>query len=107
MRGLVDVEDFYYDNLRAIMWVDELIRTQITNDFSSYEDSLIEIIIPYLIAYIIFGGMLSKKITRVLQREISDWRKVIRQIPHPIMSEDKQMKAYLAKISEGMLEVYD
>ena len=98
--GLINIEIFYLFTYEAYKRIDFLIREELAKDFDSFRFRVKEIVAIYILIYVVFGVVASRKIKNRLEKEITDWRKIIRQIPYSVVNESKLLKSYLSKINK-------
>jgi len=103
MEPLVDVEVFYPFTYVTYQYIDDLLKSQLSDDFSSFKQQILEIIIAYTVVYYLIGIYLWVRIKRTFEFEMASWRKMLRQIPQGLIATNKRLRRYLAQNSDGIL----
>ena len=83
--------------LQAYVMIQDLLKSQLKQSVIDHENKVITIIIVYVIIYAILGWILSVKVWQSIKQERRSWRKIMRQIPCPIVATYKPLKTHLIK----------
>jgi PAS domain S-box-containing protein len=103
LDGLIDVEIFYPFTYSTYQYIDSLLKSQLSDDFSAFKQQILEIIIAYTILSYLVGIYLWVRIKRTFEFEMASWRKMLRQIPQGLIATNKRLRRYLAQNSDGIL----
>jgi len=77
--------------------IDVLIRNAMLKDFNNLNRSILGVMITFLVIYAVIGSWFAWKIKIALQKEMVDWRKMLRRIPYSNAKENQHLKAFLKK----------
>jgi len=94
---LITWEAFYPFIYSSYQTIDQLIRDAMMKNFDILTDRVARITLTYIAIYLIIGIYCSFKIKKSLQKEMTDWRKMIRSIPYSVASENQHLKAFLKR----------
>ena len=102
LQEVVNVEVFYPYTYSSFNNIDILIREAMVKDYDQMNGFISGFMIVYLVLYVFVGTWVGWKIKMRLEIEMTDWRKMIRQIPFAIANESKLMKTFLQKHREDL-----
>jgi len=103
LEALVDVEIFYPFTYSTYQFIDNLLKSQLADDFSLFKQQIMQIVIAYTICYYLIGIYIWVRIKRTFEFEMASWRKMLRQIPQSLIATNKRLRRYLAQNSDGIL----
>jgi len=90
-------EAFYPFIYSAYQTIDQLIRDAMMKNFDFLTHRVTKITMAYIAIYVIVGLYCAFRIKKSLQKEMADWRKMIRRIPYPVATENQHLKAFLKR----------
>jgi hypothetical protein len=94
MINLEVIYPYFFQSYRSL---DVLIREEIVTNSDKYLNSITVLLSTYIGLYVVFGTLAGWKLKKRLEKEINDWRKIIRIIPFMFGNESKAIKGYLSR----------
>ena len=97
LQYMVDFEVIYPCTYWAFHRVDAIIKEEMAQDYD-HLDALVEVIMwIYLAGFVFVGSVVGWKILAIMNKEINDWRKMLRQLPFIVGKENKFLKVFLQR----------
>jgi len=103
LEDLINLEVFYPYIYEAYKGIDVLIREEMVLDYDGLQGDIDRTVWIYVVLYIILGSLFGWNITKKLDNEMIDWRKLLRQIPYPVAIESKMLKVYIQRTRGDIL----
>lgn len=94
------MELYYPFALTAYHYIDDLIREKIAEDVENSRNTAVLLIFLYFGMCIFVSGIIWFRTQKRLQNEMIGWRRMIKQIPHSILTENRVLRAYIMKNSD-------
>jgi len=97
LEELINVEVIYPYFFQSYRNLDTIIREEIVTSADKYLNSITVLLSTYIGLYVVLGTLAGWKLKKRLEKEINDWRKMIRVIPFMFGNESKAIKGYLSR----------
>lgn len=99
---ILDMMEYYFD-YPMFQAIDGLVKNKLKSDLVDSQKFFNEFVAVYLVVSVIIGSFAWWKMLNLLKTEMVNWRKMIRQVPYEVLTNNKLLKNYIKTNSDGVL----